>query len=51
VIGAGELLLVLVVALLLFGPQKMLEIARTFGRLKRELEKQLQYAQDQKKAG
>ncbi|HRI46459.1 MAG: Sec-independent protein translocase protein TatB [Ignavibacteriaceae bacterium] len=31
-IGAGELIMIVLVALLLFGPKKLPEIARTFGK-------------------
>lgn len=38
-IGAGELLLILVVALIIWGPEKLPEIARTLGRTVRALRK------------
>lgn len=38
-IGFPELLLILVIALLLFGPKKLPEIGRTFGRSLAELKK------------
>ena len=38
-IGAGELLLILVVALIIWGPGKLPEIARTMGKMVRTLKK------------
>ncbi len=38
-IGAGELLLIFFVALLLFGPGRLPEIGRAFGRAAREFRK------------
>lgn len=38
-IGTGELLLVLVVALIIFGPRRIVEVGRTFGKMVRALEK------------
>ncbi len=38
-IGTGELLLILVVALIIWGPGKLPEIARTMGRTVRALKK------------
>ena len=38
-IGFGEVLLIIVVALLIFGPTKIPEISRTIGRVSRSLKK------------
>ena len=38
-IGTGEILLVIVVALIIWGPQKLPEIARTLGKAMRTLKK------------
>ena len=38
-IGVGEILLILVVALIIFGPGRIPEIARTMGRIVRNLKK------------
>ncbi|MCS3917818.1 Sec-independent protein translocase subunit TatA/TatB [Fervidibacter sacchari] len=38
-IGTGELLVIFLIALLLFGPQKLPEIARWLGRATREARK------------
>ncbi len=38
-IGFGEILLILIVALMIFGPGKLPEIARTIGRFSRNLKK------------
>ena len=38
-IGLGEILLILVVALIIFGPGRIPEIARTMGRVARNLKK------------
>ncbi|MCS7263983.1 MAG: twin-arginine translocase TatA/TatE family subunit [Armatimonadetes bacterium] len=38
-IGTGEILVIFLIALLLFGPQKLPEIARWFGRATREARK------------
>ena len=38
-IGLGEILLILVVALIIFGPGRIPEIARTMGRIVRNLKK------------
>ena len=38
-IGTGELLLILVIVLMVFGPGKLSEVARTLGRVVREFKK------------
>jgi sec-independent protein translocase protein TatA len=38
-IGFGEILLIIVIALIIFGPKRMPEIARTIGRMSRSLRK------------
>ncbi len=38
-IGAGEILLILVIALIIWGPKRLPEIARTLGRVTRTLKK------------
>ena len=38
-IGMGEILLILVIALVIFGPEKVVEIGRTMGRMARTLKK------------
>ena len=38
-IGAGEILLILIIALILWGPGKIPEIARTLGKVSRALKK------------
>ncbi len=38
-IGAGEILLILVIALIIWGPKRLPEIARTLGRITRTLKK------------
>jgi len=38
-IGAGEILLILVIALIIWGPKRLPEIARTLGRMTRTLKK------------
>jgi sec-independent protein translocase protein TatA len=38
-IGFGEILLIIVIALIIFGPERISEIARTIGRMTRSLRK------------
>ncbi len=38
-VGTWELMVILAIAILLVGPERMVEIARTFGRLSRQLRK------------
>ena len=38
-IGAGEILLILVIALIIWGPKRLPEIARTLGKMTRTLKK------------
>jgi len=38
-VGMGEVLLIIVVVLIIFGPGRMVEIARTLGRIMRTLRK------------
>ena len=38
-IGFGEILLIIIIALIIFGPGKIPEIARTIGRMSRSLRK------------
>ena len=38
-IGAGEIILILIVALIIWGPRRVPEIARTLGRITRALKK------------
>jgi|YelNatPaOPRAMG01_1025707.scaffolds.fasta_scaffold01529_9 TatA/E family protein of Tat protein translocase len=45
-IGSGELLLILVIALLLFGPQKLPELGKSLGRAIREFKRATQELQD-----
>ncbi len=45
-IGPGELLLILVIALLLFGPQKLPELGKSLGRAMREFKRATQELQD-----
>ncbi|MGC8722530.1 MAG: twin-arginine translocase TatA/TatE family subunit [Acidobacteriota bacterium] len=45
-IGSGELLLILVVALLLFGPQKLPELGKSLGRAIREFKRATQELQE-----
>jgi sec-independent protein translocase protein TatA len=40
-IGAGEIIMIVLVALLLFGPKKLPEIARTFGKGMNQFKKSL----------
>ncbi len=46
-IGGGEILVVLLVALLVFGPQRMPEIARQIGKAMRELRKMQDSVRDE----
>ena len=50
-IGAGEILLVLAVLLLLFGSKKLPELARSLGRSARELRKGMHEDDDDPAAG
>lgn len=45
-IGAGEIVLIIVVLLLLFGARKLPELARSIGRSARELRKGMQEDDD-----
>jgi Tat protein translocase TatB subunit len=44
-LGAGELLLIIVIALLVFGPARLPQVARTIGKANREFRRMSQIAQ------
>lgn len=46
-IGGGELLLILVTVLVLFGPKKLPELAQSFGKGMKEFKKAQQHFKDQ----
>lgn len=46
-IGPGELLIILVLALIIFGPSKLPDLARTLGRTVREFKKATEWSDDE----
>jgi Sec-independent protein translocase protein TatA len=50
-IGSNELLVVLLLSLILFGPDKLIHIARVFGDINKEITKLIDYAPDERKRG
>lgn len=47
-IGLGEMLVILVLALIIFGPNKLPDLAKTLGRTVREFKKSLEGIEDEK---
>ena len=50
-IGSNEVVVILVVSLILFGPERLVHVARFLGEINREVKKLFDYASDEEKAG